>query len=86
VLQVSGLDRPGLLYDLTTAIGKLNLNIISAHIATFGEKAVDVFYVADLTNAKITQPARQAAVRRALLEVFLPDAGPALREAGAARP
>jgi [protein-PII] uridylyltransferase len=70
VLEVSGLDRPGLLYDLTTALGKLNLNIASAHIATFGEKAVDVFYVTDLTGTKLTHPGRQAAVRRALLEVF----------------
>lgn len=73
VLEVSGLDRPGLLYDLTTAIGKLNLNIASAHIATFGEKAVDVFYVTDLTNAKITGTARQLAIRKALLEVFAFD-------------
>jgi [protein-PII] uridylyltransferase len=70
VLEVSGLDRPGLLYDLTTAIGKLNLNIASAHIATFGEKAVDVFYVTDLTNAKIVSTGRQLAIRRALLDVF----------------
>ena len=70
VLEVSGLDRPGLLYDLTTAIGKLNLNIGSAHIATFGEKAVDVFYVADLTNAKIVNVTRQATIRKNLLEVF----------------
>jgi [protein-PII] uridylyltransferase len=70
VLEVSGLDRPGLLYDLTTAIGKLNLNIASAHIATFGEKAVDVFYVTDLTAAKIVSTARQLTIRRALLDVF----------------
>ena len=70
---MSGLDRPGLLYDLTTALGKLNLNIASAHIATFGEKAVDVFYVTDLTGTKITHPGRQAAIRRALLEVFEDD-------------
>ncbi|WP_244546441.1 [protein-PII] uridylyltransferase [Bosea sp. OK403] len=73
VLEVSGLDRPGLLYDLTTAIGKLNLNIASAHIATFGEKAVDVFYVTDLTAAKIVSTARQLAIRRALLDVFAFD-------------
>lgn len=77
VLQVSGLDRPGLLYDLTTAIGKLNLNIASAHIATFGEKAVDVFYVSDLTNAKVLQPQRQTAIRKALLDVFASDGAPA---------
>jgi [protein-PII] uridylyltransferase len=70
VLEVSGLDRPGLLYDLTTAIGRLNLNIASAHIATFGEKAVDVFYVTDLTGAKLSSTARMNAVRRALADVF----------------
>ncbi len=84
VLQVSGLDRPGLLYDLTTVIGKLNLNIASAHIATFGEKAVDVFYVSDLTNAKVLQPQRQAAIRKALLDVFASDGvAPAARLAPA---
>ena len=66
VIEVSGLDRPGLLYDLTRAISDLNLNIASAHIATFGERAVDVFYVTDLTGQKIANPAREAAIRRRL--------------------
>jgi [protein-PII] uridylyltransferase len=70
VIEVSGLDRPGLLYDLTTALGRLNLNIASAHVATFGEKAVDVFYVTDLTGTKVNHPSRQASIRRTLLEVF----------------
>ncbi len=70
VIEVSGLDRPGLLYELTTALGKLNLNIASAHIATFGEKAVDVFYVTDLTGAKILSPQRHNTIRKAMLEVF----------------
>jgi [protein-PII] uridylyltransferase len=73
VLEVSGLDRPGLLYDLTSAISRLNLNIGSAHIATFGEKAVDVLYVTDLTGEKITSPSRQATIRRTLVEIL---AGP----------
>ncbi len=77
IVEVSGLDRPGLLYDLTTALGKLNLNIASAHIATFGEKAVDVFYVTDLTGTKVTHPGRQAAIRRALLDVFDGEPGEA---------
>ncbi len=72
VVEVSGLDRPGLLFELTFALSRLNLNIGSAHIVTFGEKAVDAFYVTDLTGAKVVNPARQAAVRRHLLEVFNP--------------
>jgi [protein-PII] uridylyltransferase len=67
---VSGLDRPGLLYDLTTTISRLNLNIASAHIATFGEKALDVFYVTDLTGAKIESAQRQSAIKAKLLAVF----------------
>jgi [protein-PII] uridylyltransferase len=70
VLEVAGLDRPGLLYELTAALSKLNLNIGSAHIVTFGEKAVDSFYVTDLTGAKITAPSRQAAIKRHLLAIF----------------
>ena len=70
VIEVSGLDRPGLLYQLTTAISKLNLNIASAHVATFGERARDVFYVTDLLGAQITAPTRQAAIKSALLHLL----------------
>ena len=78
VLEVSGLDRPGLLFDLTHVISNLNLNIASAHVATFGEKAVDVFYVTDLTGLKIVNPARQGAIRRRLAEALaaVPDKTP----------
>ncbi|ACA16646.1 UTP-GlnB uridylyltransferase, GlnD [Methylobacterium sp. 4-46] len=89
VLEISGLDRPGLLYDLTTALSRLNLNITSAHVATFGERAVDVFYVTDLTGTKITQPDRQATIRRAVMGVFEGDAAaarPPGRRAAAPRP
>ncbi|MGO9005181.1 MAG: [protein-PII] uridylyltransferase [Beijerinckiaceae bacterium] len=70
VLEVSGRDRTGLLYDLTTIISRLNLNIGSAHIATFGEKAVDVFYVTDLTGAKIVSDARISTIKQRLLTAF----------------
>jgi [protein-PII] uridylyltransferase len=70
VVEVTGIDRPGLLYDLTTTLSKLNLNITSAHVATFGERVVDVFYVTDLLGAKISSPTRQAAIKRALFALF----------------
>jgi [protein-PII] uridylyltransferase len=72
VVEVTGLDRPGLLYELTTTLSKLNLNIASAHVATFGERVVDVFYVTDLLGAQITAPTRQAAIKRPLLALFAP--------------
>jgi [protein-PII] uridylyltransferase len=70
VIEASGLDRAGLLYDLTRAISDLSLNIASAHIVTFGERAVDVFYVTDLVGQKISNPAREAAIRRRLQAAF----------------
>ena len=67
VVEVSGLDRPDLVRDLTASLSSLNLNIGSAHIATFGEKAVASFYVTDLTGQKINSPSKRAAIKRRLL-------------------
>ena len=72
VIEVMGLDRPGLLYELTATLSKLSLNITSAHVATFGERAVDVFYVTDLLGAKIASPTREMAIKRSLLQLFAP--------------
>ncbi|HEY0145615.1 MAG TPA: [protein-PII] uridylyltransferase, partial [Methylovirgula sp.] len=80
VIEVSGRDRVGLLYSITDILSRLNLNIGSAHIVTFGEKAADVFYVTDLTGAKITTSGRRASIRQKLLDAF-PSRGP-----GAAKP
>ena len=70
VIEINGLDRPGLLYEVTREISDLNLDIASAHIATFGEKAVDVFYVTDLTGKKITSSSRESLVRERLTRVL----------------
>jgi [protein-PII] uridylyltransferase len=72
MVEVTGLDRPGLLFELTATLSKLNLNIASAHVATFGERVVDAFYVTDLFGAKITSATRQATIKRALLGLLSP--------------
>ena len=72
VLEISGLDRVGLLHAITEGLFHLNLNIVSAHITTFGEKAVDVFYVTDLTGAKIIGESRMAQIEKSLLSVLAP--------------
>ena len=76
VIEVTGLDRPGLLYELTATLSKLSLNITSAHVATFGERVVDVFYVTDLLGAKIASPTREMAIKRSLLQLFAPAEQP----------
>jgi [protein-PII] uridylyltransferase len=73
LIEINGLDRLGLLHELTEALFHLNLNIGSAHITTFGEKAVDVFYVTDLTGAKITSESRQKQIEARLVDVLSPQ-------------
>lgn len=82
VIEASGLDRTGLLYELTRVISDLNLTIGSAHICTYGARAVDVFYVTDLTGMRIDNKARIKRIEERLLAVF----DPAEAEARAARP
>jgi len=70
VIEVEALDRPGLLYDVTRELTELNLTVSSAHISTYGEKAVDSFYVTDLFGDKIKDHSRWSHIRERLLEVM----------------
>lgn len=70
VIEVDGRDRPGLLHDLTRAIYVSGLSIHSAQIATYGERAVDVFYVKDLYGHKITHQSRIKAVEKNLQDAL----------------
>ncbi|MFT8796884.1 [protein-PII] uridylyltransferase [Zymomonas mobilis] len=67
VIEVNAQDRPALLHDLGCALFNARLTISSAHIATYGERAVDVFYVSDLFSHKITNQNRLKAIEKRLL-------------------
>ncbi len=67
VIEVNCKDRPGLLYDITLALTGLKLTIAGARIATFGERAVDVFYVKNARGEKIESKARLAKIQEKLL-------------------
>jgi [protein-PII] uridylyltransferase len=69
VIEVNGRDRPGFLYDVTTAVTELNLQISSAKITTYGTRAVDVFYVKDIFGLKVAHETRIEAIRECLLDV-----------------
>ncbi|MGH6859854.1 MAG: [protein-PII] uridylyltransferase [Phyllobacterium sp.] len=70
VIEVEGLDRPGVLSEITGVISDLSLDIASAHVTTFGEKVIDVFYVTDLVGHQVTNTARQGRIRKKLLALF----------------
>ncbi len=82
VVEVNGRDRPGLLYALTRALSGEDVQIGSAQIATYGESAVDVFYIKDLFGLKIEHEAKLDRIREALLEALSSIAAVAGETAG----
>jgi [protein-PII] uridylyltransferase len=72
VIEVNGRDRPGLLHDVTSAISDEGLQIASAHVTTYGVRAVDVFYVKDVFGMKIENERKLTQLRSALLEALTP--------------
>lgn len=67
VIEVNGRDRIGLLYDITAAMTRLNLQIASAHISTYGERVVDVFYVKDVFGLKVEHERKIREIRDMLV-------------------
>ncbi|MCZ4281272.1 [protein-PII] uridylyltransferase [Kiloniella laminariae] len=70
VIEVNGQDRPGLLYHLTQALTKLGLLVHSARIATYGVRAVDVFYVESALGDKISSQQKLNTIQKKLLEIL----------------
>jgi len=78
ILEVNGRYRPGLLHDITAAISNSGLQIASAHVTTYGVRAVDVFYVNDVFGLKVENDRKLAALREAMLKALdSPDEVPA---------
>ena len=82
VVEVNGRDRPGLLYALTRALSGEDVQIGGAQIATYGESAVDVFYIKDIFGLKITHEVKLERIREALLEALSSIAAVAGEAAG----
>ncbi len=67
VIEVSSRDRPALLNRLARALFEAQTIVHSAHIATYGERAVDAFYVTDILGDKIESASRLEAIEQGLL-------------------
>jgi [protein-PII] uridylyltransferase len=76
IIEVETRDRPGLLHDLARTLTANNVSIASAIIATYGEQAVDVFYVKDLFGLKLHTEAKRRTIDARLRAAITPPAGP----------
>ena len=72
VLEVRAEDRPGVVYLVCRALADLDVSVRSAHVATLGPQAVDVFYVQEQRRRRAERrpgpPTAAHAVRAALLD------------------
>jgi len=68
VVEVGARDRPALLSRLARVLFEAKLMVHSAHIATYGERAVDTFYVTDLLGEKVDSVTRLKTLEKKLIE------------------
>ncbi|MCW0438395.1 Bifunctional uridylyltransferase/uridylyl-removing enzyme [Xanthomonas sacchari] len=68
-------DRPGLLSDVAQVLRRQHLRVHDARIATFGERAEDLFHITDEHNLPLPDAARQA-LQAALQACLDPDTPP----------
>jgi [protein-PII] uridylyltransferase len=66
VIQVRAHDRPGLVYDVCTALASSGADVRSAHVSTLGAECVDVFYLTDAEGHPLT-PDRTTPLLKSLL-------------------
>jgi [protein-PII] uridylyltransferase len=73
VIEVNARDRPALLFALAQGLFQSKVTIHSAHVATYGERAVDTFYLTDLFGDKIENAGKLKAIEKRLLEAAAGD-------------
>ncbi|MGE5240437.1 MAG: [protein-PII] uridylyltransferase [Bacteroidota bacterium] len=50
IMEVVAQDRPGLLYQVALALKQCRVNLVTAKVATYGERAEDIFFVNNRDN------------------------------------
>jgi [protein-PII] uridylyltransferase len=68
IIEVFTYDFPGLLFSVTDALYRCNLNIWVAKIATKADQVVDAFYVRDVNGQKVDLPDQVTRIKAAIIE------------------
>ena len=70
VMQISAMDRPGLLSVIANVIATMDINITHAKIATLGEKIDDIFYLTTPEGKNITDESILEELRNRMTEAL----------------
>lgn len=74
IIEIFTNDRPGLLYQIAQKFYNLGLSIWSARVSTKVDQVVDVFYVQDLSGAKITEKEKLIVIKEGILNELRKEA------------
>jgi [protein-PII] uridylyltransferase len=66
IIEITGEDRLGILYEITQALTDHGCNISFARISTLGNRIVDVFYVQNEWGEKIVEKQKMENLRESL--------------------
>ncbi len=67
IIEISSVDKPGLLARISRAFLESNVRVHNAKIATMGEKADDLFHITDFNNKPITDETIQQTITKKLI-------------------
>jgi [protein-PII] uridylyltransferase len=70
IIEVFARDRLGLLYAMARCLFELGLSVSVAKIATSGDQILDVFYVTDQAEGKVTGDDRLEHIRQSLAQAI----------------
>ena len=77
VMEVTAQDRPGLLYQVALALVACKVRLITAKVATFGERVEDIFFVVGRDGGLVTDSALQKQLQEEIVRRLDPIAPPA---------
>ena len=70
IIEINARDKIGLLSLLANALFDSGLQITKARISTYGLRAVDVFYVKDITGMKITDERKISNIKHSMANII----------------
>jgi len=70
ILEVVARDQPGLLAKIALALVKCKVKVHNAKIATFGERAEDIFFITDLNQQPLAQEEQFENLRKTITQLL----------------